>query len=218
MTMATVGGMIGLGKTTVTDLISKELGFTAFYEQVEGNTILPLFYTASEEEQEFKRYPFLLQLEFLNSRFETIKQARNEPLAILDRSIYEDWHFARVNTDIGNIREEEFVIYEKLLNNMMQELDELPQKTPDLMIYLHASFETVMERIGKRGRDFEQDEELTSYYYELWKGYDDWVLNHYDKSDVLMIDMDKYDVVANETDRKEVVSMIESYLLEHGLL
>lgn len=85
--MITVGGMIGLGKTTVTEMISKELGFEPFYESVEGNTILPLFYTASKEEQEEKRYPFLLQLEFLNSRFETIKSANNVLYSVLDRSV-----------------------------------------------------------------------------------------------------------------------------------
>jgi len=216
--MVTVGGMIGLGKTSVTRMISDALGFKPFYEEVKGNTILPLFYTADEEEQDYKRYPFLLQLEFLNSRFRTIKTAYGVEKTVLDRSIYEDWHFAKVNNQIGNIRDEEFVIYEKLLDNMMEELDELPQKAPDLMVYLHASFDTVLERIGKRGRDFEQDQSLYDYYYQLWEGYDDWVLNHYDKSEVLMIDMDRYDVVAREEDREEVISKIESYLKEHGML
>lgn len=216
--MITVGGMIGLGKTTVTEMISKELGLEPFYESVEGNTILPLFYTASKEEQEEKRYPFLLQLEFLNSRFETIKSANNVLYSVLDRSVYEDWYFARVNNKIGSIRDEEFAIYERLLNNMTEELDDLPKKAPDLMVYLHASFETVLKRIFKRGRNFEQDKDLYDYYYELWKGYDDWVLNYYDKSEVLMVDMDKYDVMTNEADRQKVLSDIETFLKERELI
>jgi len=212
MTMVTIGGMIGLGKTTLTNLIASEFGYVPFHEDVDDNVILPLFYTASVEEQEHKRYPFLLQLEFLNSRFNTIKTARKIEKSVIDRSIYEDWHFARVNNKIGNIRDEEFMIYEKLLHNMMEELDELPNKAPDLMIYLHASFETVIKRINQRGRGFEQDEGLYNYYYELWSGYNDWVLNHYDKSEVLMIDMDKYDIVQSETDRQEVLSLIENVL------
>lgn len=216
--MITVGGMIGLGKTTVTEMISKELGFEPFYESVEGNTILPLFYTASKEEQEEKRYPFLLQLEFLNSRFETIKSANNVLYSVLDRSVYEDWYFARVNNKIGSIRDEEFAIYERLLNNMTEELDDLPKKSPDLMVYLHASFETVLKRIFKRGRNFEQDKDLYDYYYELWKGYDDWVLNYYDKSEVLMVDMDKYDVMTNEADCQKVLSDIETFLKERELI
>lgn len=79
------------------------------------NPILPLFYTASPEEIEKKRYPFLLQLHFLNTRFKAIKQAL-------------------VHNRKG------------LADNMMSELAELPKKAPDLMVYLKASFETVMYR------------------------------------------------------------------------
>lgn len=194
-TMITVGGMIGSGKTTVTNLIAEEMGFEAYYENVENNDILPLFYTASDEDKEKYRYPFLLQLEFLSSRFESIKKAlTTNKNIVMDRSIYEDWYFARVNTDIGDISEQEFKIYEKLLNNMMQELEELPQKEPDLMVYLKISFEESLRRIGMRGRDFEQDEELYEYYLTLWSGYDNWVMNHYKNSDILIINMNEIDL------------------------
>lgn len=68
-----IGGMIGLGKTTVAEILAEQLGSQVFYESVDDNPILPLFYTSSKEEIEAKRYPFLLQLYFLNSRFKTIK-------------------------------------------------------------------------------------------------------------------------------------------------
>lgn len=209
-TLITIGGMIGAGKTTVTDLLKDELGYKAYYENVEGNDILPLFYTASPEEQARKRYPFLLQLEFLNSRFSIIKDAlRTDQNIIMDRSIYEDWYFAKVNTQIGNISPQEFVLYEKLLNNMLEEIEELPKKAPDLMIYLKISFEKTLERIGKRGREFEQDKGLYEYYHTLWKDYDDWVMNHYDQSNVLIIDMDKIDVESNPEHRELVVKQVQ---------
>ena len=212
-TLITIGGMIGAGKSSLTDLLQKELGYVAFYENVDGNDILPLFYTASPEEQERKRYPFLLQLEFLNSRFSIIKEAlQTDQNIIMDRSIYEDWYFAKINTEIGNISPLEFGLYEKLLNNMLEELDELPKKAPDLMVYLKISFEKTLERIGKRGREFEQDEGLYNYYYKLWKGYDDWVRNHYDSSNVLIIDMDVIDFEANPDQLQLVVYTVrEAY-------
>ena len=95
MTIIVIGGMIGAGKTSVAKIIAEALGSEVFYENVDGNDILPLFYTASPEEQDKKRYPFLLQLEFLNSRFSDIKQAFHDRNNVLDRSIYEDWYLDR---------------------------------------------------------------------------------------------------------------------------
>lgn len=60
----TVGGMIGLGKSSVAKILGEAFGTEVFYEKVEGNRVLEKFYTASEEEIQSKRYPFLLQLEF----------------------------------------------------------------------------------------------------------------------------------------------------------
>lgn len=216
MTVIVISGMIGIGKTSVTEMLAKELGTTAFYESVEDNPILPLFYTLSEEELAKQRVPFLLQLYFLQTRFEAIKQAYKENNNVLDRSIYEDWYFAKVNHDLGRISDLEFQIYEGLLNEMMKEIDGLPyKKAPDLMVYLKASFETVMYRIGLRGRDFEQDQALIDYYRKVWEGYDEWVHKHYNASDVLVIDMDSTDVVNNPEDAKKVVDTVKK-ILEGG--
>lgn len=218
MALLTVAGMIGAGKTSVTDLLAEELGFTPHYENVDNNDILPLFYSASEEDKEAMRYPFLLQLEFLNSRFTNIKRALLTDHAILDRSIYEDWYFAKVNRELGSIREIEFKLYEKLLNNMMEELQELPKKSPDLLIYLQISFEKTLERIGVRGREYEQDPKLYEYYYKLWSGYDDWVSMHYDYSEVIVINMDELDVINSKEDAATVVKIVEDKLIERGLV
>lgn len=218
MAVIVVGGMIGLGKSCTAKLLGESLDSQVFYENVEDNEILPLFYTASDEEAQLKRYPFLLQLEFLNSRFSDIKKALVHKTNVLDRSIYEDWYFAKVNKELGRISDTEFSIYEKLLDNMMQELDELPKKAPDLMIYLRASFETTLFRIGLRGRDFEQDESLVEYYRTLWEGYDEWVYTHYKASDVLVVDMDRTDIVNNPEDAEKVVNAVKTKLNEMGIL
>lgn len=210
----TVGAMIGAGKSSLAKLIGEYFGTEVFYESVEDNPILPLFYTASEEEIQAKRYPFLLQLYFLDTRFKSIKQALSNDNNVLDRSIYEDWYFAKVNMELGRISELEFNMYERLLDNMMEELNEMPKKSPDLMVYLSGSFETILNRINKRGRGYELAPDLVKYYKKLWEGYDDWVFNHYSASQVLVIDIDKYDYVNNENDAKEILELIENKLKE----
>ncbi|MZD04021.1 deoxynucleoside kinase [Streptomyces sp. SID5785] len=217
MPVICVGGMIGIGKTSVAELIAKDLGSHVFYESVEDNPILPLFYTATPEEIQAKRYPFLLQLYFLQTRFAAIKEAYKEGDNVLDRSIYEDWYFAKVNHDLGRISSLEMQVYEGLLDEMMREIDGLPyRKAPDLMVYLQADFETVLHRIGLRGRAFEQDEGLVEYYRTLWSGYDDWVHRHYSASEVLVIDMNNTDVVNNPEDAARVAREVRAALAQGG--
>ena len=209
-----VGGMIGLGKSSVAEILGNHFNSEVFYESVDDNPILPLFYSESEEEILKNRYPFLLQLYFLNTRFKNIKEALYNDNNVLDRSIYEDWYFAKKNMELGRISELEMNTYEGLLENMLEELKELPKKSPDIMVYLKGSFETVMKRINLRGRDFEVDESLKEYYHFLWEDYDNWVNNHYNASEVLIIDMDTMDVVNNEADKHKFIEMVEEKLKE----
>ena len=123
-----VGGMIGLGKSSVAEILGNHFNSEVFYESVDDNPILPLFYSESEEEILKNRYPFLLQLYFLNTRFKSIKEALYNDNNVLDRSIYEDWYFAKKNMELGRISELEMNTYEGLLENMLEELKELPKK------------------------------------------------------------------------------------------
>ena len=209
-----VGGMIGLGKSSVAEILGNHFNSEVFYESVDDNPILALFYSESEEEILKNRYPFLLQLYFLNTRFKSIKEALYNDNNVLDRSIYEDWYFAKKNMELGRISKLEMNTYEGLLENMLEELKELPKKAPDIMVYLKGSFETVMKRINLRGREFEIDESLKEYYHFLWKDYDNWVNNHYKASEVLIIDMDTMDVVNNEADKHKLIEMVEEKLKE----
>ena len=217
-----IGGMIGLGKTSVADTLNlhfqkRGIDSKVFYEEVDDNPVLPLYYELTDEELEARRIPFLLQLFFLNKRFKTVKDcvSWHEPLfTIQDRSIYEDWYFAYVNKSLGRISGLEFKIYEDLAKNMMQELNELPKKAPDLMVYLKGSFETVLDRIMSRGRSFEINPELKEYYFEVWKGYDDWVIDKYDASEVLIIDMDQTDVIKRPADALKICDQVEEKLMQ----
>ena len=212
--MIVTAGMIGVGKSTLAKRIAEHFGTEVFYEKVEGNEILPLFYTLSEEELLKQRIPFLLQLDFLDSRFKNIKQSLIDDNSVNDRSIYEDKYFCRKNMELGRISELEYRIYCNLVDNMMEELKELPKKAPDLMVYLKADFDVILERIAKRSRDFEIDDSLKEYYHFLWKDYDEWALDYYDASEILIIDTNDLDLANNEEDVQYVMSLIENKLKE----
>lgn len=206
--MIVIAGMIGVGKTSYTKKISEELVSKPFFEPVENNPILDKYYENPE------RYGFSLQIYFLNKRFELIKEANKYKNSVLDRSIYEDELFTKLNRDNGNISEEEYQIYLELLDNMMEELDSIPKKAPDLLIYLNGSFDTVLRNIKKRGRPYEQPTEengLLDYYKQLFNEYEFWYDN-YDKSQKIEIDVDKYDIIDNDDDWNEVFSKIKSKL------
>lgn len=200
--MIIIGGMIGLGKTSIAKIISKELNFKVFYENVDDNPILPLFYNSSEEDIHKNRYSFLLQLNFLNNKFKSLKDANKYKNSVLDRSIYEDWYFCKKNMELGRISKIEMDLYESLLDNMISGMD----KKDDLFIYLRGSFKVVLERIKLRGRYYEVDKKLESYYKYIWEGYDEWIYNHYDISNIITVDMDKVDIINNERDKENLIN------------
>ncbi|MDN6900337.1 deoxynucleoside kinase [Oenococcus sicerae] len=212
--MLVLSGTIGAGKTSLTDLLSNHLGSKAIYESVSDNPILPLFY------DDPKKYAFLLQIYFLNKRLQNIKLAQGNKLDVIDRSIFEDALLFQLNADLGRSTQTEVDIYKSLLSNMMEKLDELPSKDPDLLIHVSVSFDNMLDRIEKRGRDFEQiavHPDLYTYYKELNQRYRSWYKN-YDRGPKMEIDGDKYDFVESKTAAHEVLNQIDEKLFDLGIL
>lgn len=219
-------GVIGSGKSSLTELLHQELGTPAYFEPVSNNPILPLFYKGNKLVENgtwsHNPYAFLLQIYFLNNRFRMIKQAMKSDNSILDRSIYEDKIFMKMNKDEGHATEEEWQVYQNLLNNMMEEYPKFAfeHKSPDLLIYLKVNYLTMIKHIQRRGRQFEQiqqDPSLTDYYKNLLEYYDQWI-NSYSISPVLVINGDQYDFVNNHDDQIKVLNTIEAKLVELGKL
>ena len=211
-----VSGMIGLGKTSVSEFLGEEMGLEVLYESVEDNPILPFLYTATKEDEQRERYPFLLQMWFLNTRYEAMKKALKEGNKILDRVIFEDNYFAEKFLKQGKLNQNEYMIYRKFLNTCINDLSTYNDNKPDLMIYLKGSFDTVMSRINERGRGYEVAPELRDYYFDIWKDYDQWIYRNYRASDILVVDMDKIDIVNNPDDKLKLLQMVKDKLKEIG--
>lgn len=206
-----VAGTIGAGKSTLTEMLAQNLDTKPFYENVEDNEVLPLFYSNPE------KYTFLLQIFFLNKRFLAIKDAFCHDDNVLDRSIYEDSLLFHLNADLGRVSQVEVEQYQGLLETMLNELEDIaPQKKPDLLVYIRVSFETMLERIKKRGREYEQIEqnpELFSYYQELNRRYEEW-FDAFDVCPKLVIDGDRYDFVAQPECGEQIVQTIKAQAKE----
>lgn len=191
-----IDAVVGAGKTSYMEMLSEEMNIPCFQEPVQENPLLNKFY------YDRKRYAFPLQIYFLNRRFEMLKQASEagEP-RLMDRSIYGDMIFAKLLYEEGNMEKDEFILYRDLLTNMLDHV-----QAPKLMIYLKIDTDSAIERIKKRGRDYEQIVER-DYWENLNKEYEDYFSN-YNLSPLLVIEAAKYDIVGNLKDREEVLHII----------
>lgn len=208
MSVIVLAGMIGAGKSSYTEMISRRLGTEAFYESVAYNPVLDKFYNDP------KKWAFSLQIYFLNARFSSIKAALSDDNNVLDRSIYEDELFTRINHIQGNISDIDMAIYSDLLANMMEELEGTAKKSPDLLIYLHGSFEKILSHIKKRGRSFEKVEvgdDRYNYFKLLWTEYQSWY-DAYDHSAKIAISIDEFDIVEHPEAEDKVMAIIEEEL------
>ena len=205
MSVIVLAGTIGAGKTSLSKMIAEELGSDVFYESVDNNEILPLFYEDPE------KYAFLLQIYFLNKRFKSIKEALVHDDNVLDRSIYEDSLLFHLNADLGRATKQEVAVYDELLANMMEELPfAANKKHPDLLVHIKVSFEIMLKRIEKRNRPFEQlsyDPTLYDYYKELNQRYEKWY-EDYSESPKMQIDGDKFDFIEDPNAAKLVVAEV----------
>jgi deoxyadenosine/deoxycytidine kinase len=209
-----LAGTIGAGKSSLAKALGEHLGTEVFYEAVDNNPVLDLYY------KDPKKYAFLLQIYFLNKRFESIKTAYRADNNVLDRSIFEDELFLLLNYKNGNVSKIELEIYEELLNNMMEELEGMPKKRPDLLIYIDVSFETMLSRIQLRGREFEQIDnqpELEAYYRQVHGEYPEWY-EKYKASPKIKINGDEIDFVNKTEDLQKVFQIVDLELEKLGLM
>lgn len=206
--MIVLAGTIGAGKSSLAEALGAHFGTSVFYESVDDNPVLDLYYKNPE------KYAFLLQIYFLNKRFKSIKEAYTHNNNILDRSIFEDALFLDINYQNGNVTKQEHDVYHELLENMLEELEGMPKKAPDLLIYIDVDFDTMLKRIKDRGRDYEQVEnnpELLAYYKQVHAAYPKWFEN-YDKSPKLKIDGTNLDFVNDKNHLTMILSQIEDAL------
>ncbi|MEM0996742.1 MAG: deoxynucleoside kinase [Bacteroidota bacterium] len=199
-----VAGNIGAGKTTLVTKLSKHYGWEAHFEAVDDNPYLADFY------DNMSSWAFPLQIYFLHSRFNQVRAIREARHSIIqDRTIYEDaFIFARNLNESGYLSDRDFENYFSLFQSMTSVIS-----PPDLLIYLRASVPTLIEQIGKRGREYESSISI-KYLESLNNHYESWI-KEYQHGSLLVINVNDVDFVNNPEDMGRIVRRIDAEL--HGL-
>ena len=196
-----IAGNIGAGKTSLAELLAKHYKWEAHFEDVIDNPYLDDFYNHME------RWSFNLQIYFLKSRFQQLLKIKESKKPIIqDRTIYEDAHIFAPNLKaMGLMNQRDFKNYQELF-----ELLESLIKGPDLLVYLRSSIPNLVNKIHKRGRDYENSISI-DYLSRLNERYEAWI-STYDKGEILVIDVDDLDFVEKKDDFMKIVSKIDDLI------
>ncbi|MBV66787.1 MAG: deoxynucleoside kinase [Candidatus Marinimicrobia bacterium] len=196
-----IAGNIGVGKTTFTSFLAKELNLKDIYESVSDNPYLSDFYG------DMHRWSFNLQVYFLHHRFASIIDIENSHKGFVqDRTIYEDVEiFSKNLHDMGYLDDRDWKTYSDLFLNMTKFL-----KSPDIIIYLRADLDVLLERINNRNRDYEATID-PEYLKRLNLMYDEWIEN-ITWTKVLIIDTNTFNIFEDKDTLESIFKDIKEKL------
>lgn len=192
-----IEGNIGAGKTSLATRISNDYNAKLILEQFEDNSFLPKFY------EEPDKYAFPLEMSFLASRFQQLKdqlgpQDLFKSFTISDYFIIKSLIFAR-----KTLAEDEYNLYTRFFNIIYQQLPK-----PDLLVYLYLETPKLQKNIHQRGRPYEQGIK-DEYLDKIQHGYFEFIKQQMDLR-ILVIDTNNLDFVNNESDYNKIARLIEN--------
>ena len=157
-----IEGVIGVGKTTLARLLQSIFGGDVLLEQFEENPFLPKFYEDAD------RYAFQTQIFFLLSRYHQLHDTKDCASLIADYTLAKDQIFAHLT-----LKDEELAMYDRVHAAL-----DLNLRQPDLVVYLRADHDEIMNRIALRDRHYERDMD-PDYIRNLTALYDAWLDNEH---------------------------------------
>lgn len=197
----TVAGNIGVGKSTLVEMLCARLGWEPFFEGVVDNPYLADFYA------DMRAWSFHSQIFFLGRRLSDLRRLMDFPKTVVqDRSVYEDAEiFAKNLYRQGFISERDWASYHELYQALAELLP-----PPDLIVYLRATVPTLLHRIALRGRDYEKNI-APDYLTQLNMLYEEWIAD-FKLCPALVVPADRLDYVANGGHLDLIVQKIQDKL------
>lgn len=192
-----IEGTMGAGKTTLSNMISKEHNGKLILEEYEPdkNPFLAKFYNEPD------KYAFQVEMTFLALRYQQLKEKMCH-LDLFHDLIISDYYVAKsLIFSRENLQPDEYLLFSRFFNIIFSNVPK-----PELMVYLHLDVEHLQYNIRKRGRDYEQKIE-DSYLENLQKGYFEFIKQQTDMR-ILILDTNNIDFVANKKDYDKVVEAI----------
>lgn len=194
-----IAGNIGAGKSSLTALLSNAFAWEPFYEAASENPYLADFYA------DMRQWSFHSQVFYLGKRLEHHRLLVDHPGSVVqDRTVYEDAEiFARNLYDQGQMSERDYDAYRRLYRAVSSFLP-----PPDLIVYLRGSVETLVERIARRGNDYERGI-APAYLQQLNQLYEAWI-GDWTACPVITIEIDHNDFLHNPADFDDVVQRVRT--------
>lgn len=195
-----IEGVIGVGKTTLARLLQPAFNAEIILEVFEENPFLSDFYSDRE------RYAFQTQIFFLLSRYHQQRRIVLDMVStgknvIADYTFAKDSLFARIN-----LQGDELDMYYKVHEALAEKIQK-----PDLLVYLQATTDTLMQRIALRDRPYERQMER-AYIHELNLAYDDFFSKPFDHTPVLTIDSNNLNIIQKPEHLQQVEDRIRQSL------
>jgi deoxyadenosine/deoxycytidine kinase len=189
-----VEGPIGVGKSSLTNILAERLQARRVMEVVEENPFLASFYA------DRSKYAFQTQMFFLLSRFkqqqELFQQDLFASVTVSDYLFAKDRIFATLTLDPN-----ELALYERVFEELGPRVTK-----PDLVIYLQARLDVLLARIKKRAREFERKFD-PEYLDAVCRAYNDFFF-HYDETPLLVVNTSDIDFVNNPEDLENLLSVV----------
>ena len=196
-----VAGNIGVGKSTLVEMLCVRLGWEPFYEPVTENPYLEDFYN------DMSAWSFHSQIFFLTHRLRSHHKLGQHPSSVVqDRSVYEDAEIFAYNLFLqGHINQRDYQTYRDLYETTSRLLP-----PPDLVVYLRASVPTLLNRIERRGRNYERTISA-EYLHGLNDLYEQWIDN-FTLCPVLAVPADELDYVSHTGHLRLIVEKVQDKL------